>query len=246
LRFFVGLHQPSDAKHFDASFVSVNRLRNRKSSFVVGDWIMDSGAFTTISTHGGYPLPVSAYADEIRRIVGRQMHGNMLAAVAQDYMCEAWMLEKTGLTIADHQRLTIERYDELLAANTGVYIMPVLQGYSSKEYVTHIRAYGDRLAQGAWVGVGSVCKRNSDPCAIWKVLQSIKDERPDLRLHGFGLKTTSLESHIIRALLWSADSMAWSFAARRQRRNANDYREALSFAARIEAFPEPAQHAMFA
>lgn len=51
MRFFVGLHQPSDAQHFDAVFVSVNRLRNRKSDFRVRDWIMDSGAFTTIAKH---------------------------------------------------------------------------------------------------------------------------------------------------------------------------------------------------
>ncbi|MCC6489103.1 MAG: hypothetical protein IT364_16510 [Candidatus Hydrogenedentes bacterium] len=41
------------------------------------------------------------------------------------------MLARTGLTIADHQRLTIERYDELLTHDRGgVYIMPVPQGYA--------------------------------------------------------------------------------------------------------------------
>jgi hypothetical protein len=47
VRFFVGLHQPSDARHFDAAFVSVNRLRQAQGAVrTVGDWIMDSGAFT--------------------------------------------------------------------------------------------------------------------------------------------------------------------------------------------------------
>lgn len=233
MRFFTGLHQPSDARHFDACFISVNRLRNRKTSFKVGDWIMDSGAFTTIATHGGYPLPVQAYADEIQAIAGRQEHGNLLAVVAQDYMCEAWMLAKTGLTVADHQRLTIERYDALLACGVGVYIMPVLQGYTPESYVDHLRQYGARLADGAWVGVGSICKRNGNPAAIWRVLSAVKTERPDLRLHGFGLKQTALQSWVIRDLLDSADSMAWSFAARKLGRNANDYREALAFTDRI-------------
>jgi hypothetical protein len=58
MRFFTGLHQPSDAQHFDAAFISKNRLLKRKSAFAVGDWIMDSGAFTTILTHGGYPETV--------------------------------------------------------------------------------------------------------------------------------------------------------------------------------------------
>jgi hypothetical protein len=245
MRFFVGLHQPSDANHFDASFVSVNRLRNRKSSFKVGDWIMDSGAFTTIAKHGGYPLPVEAYAAEIKAICNRQKHGNMLAAVAQDFMCEAWMLEKTGLTVAGHQRLTIERYDALIACNPPVYIMPVLQGYTPDSYVSHVRQYGARLARGAWVGVGSICKRNSHPSAIWRVLIAIKTERPDLQLHGFGLKQTALQSWLIRDMLYTADSMAWSYAARRMKRNPNDYREAIAFTDRIERTEEQRQSEMF-
>jgi transcriptional regulator of met regulon len=223
-RLFVGLHQPSDAQHFDAAFVSVNRLRKRKSDFKVGDWIMDSGAFTEIATHGRYRESVDGYVE--------RKCGNMLAAVSQDYMCEAWILEKTGLTIADHQRLTIERYDAI-QSKTSVYIMPVLQGFDPGDYVAHVRAYGERLTYGMWVGVGSVCKRNGDPGAIYDVLSAIKRERPDLRLHGFGLKTTALADGGVFDLLHTADSMAWSFAARKQGRNANDYREAQNFERRI-------------
>lgn len=212
-------------------FISINRLRNRKSGFAVKDWIMDSGAFTTILTHGGYPESVETYAAQIKRWKG---NGNLLAAVAQDYMCEAHMLERTGLTIPEHQRLTIERYDALLACDTGVYILPVLQGYMPKEFVEHLRQYGARLAHGAWVGVGSVCKRNGTPGGVEQVLLAIKAVRPDLRIHGFGLKITSLGSAIIRSLLHTADSMAWSFAARKSGGNQNDWREAREFVRRIE------------
>jgi hypothetical protein len=232
MRFYVGLHQPSDAQHFRAAFVSVNRLRNRKSDFAVGDWIMDSGAFTEISKHGEYRHGVEEYAAQIRRW---KTCGNMIAAVSQDYMCEPWILGKTGLTVADHQRLTIERYDALLACDTGACIMPVLQGYRPSDYQDHIRAYGDRLAHGAYVGVGSVCKRNGNPAAILAVLDAIKALRPDLRLHGFGLKTTALMCAPIVALLHSADSMAWSFAARKSGGNPNDWREAARFNDRIAA-----------
>lgn len=235
MRFFVGLHQPSDARHFGAAFISVNRLATRKGPFLVGDWIMDSGAFTIVNKHAGYPNAVSEYAEHIKRWA---TNGNLLAAVAQDYMCEPFVLARTGLAIADHQRLTIERYDALLSCDAGgVYIMPVLQGYAPSDYVTHIRLYGDRLQRGAWVGVGSVCKRNGRAQAIEAVLCAIKAARPDLRLHGFGLKTTALRSGLVRACLETADSMAWSFAARKQRRNPNDWREALAFVDNIEATP---------
>lgn len=235
MRFFCGLHQPSDAKHFDACFVSVNRLRERKGPFVVGDWIMDSGAFTEISTHGTYRHSVAEYAAEIRRWAG---NGRLLAAVAQDWMCEPWILAKTGLTVAEHQRLTVKRYDALLAEDVGgVYILPVLQGYAPAEYVAHLRLYGDRLKPGAWVGVGSVCKRNSNPRAVEAVLLAIAEERPDLQLHGFGLKASALRSALVFDLLMSADSMAWSYHARKQGRNANDWREAKRWMCGIENVP---------
>jgi len=237
VRFFTGLHQPADAKHFDAAFISVNRLRDRKGPFAVGDWIMDSGAFTEISTHGHYRHSVAQYAEQIRRW---KNNGNLLAAVAQDYMCEAFIVEKTGLSIPEHQRLTVERYDELLAEDTGVYILPVLQGFAPEDYVDHIRLYGPRLAPGQWVGVGSVCKRNGDPRAVAAVLMAIKKARPDLRLHGFGLKTTALANPLIVSMLETADSMAWSFHARINGRNANDWREAKAWAENITK--RPIQH----
>lgn len=234
VKFFVGLHQPSDARHFDAVFVSVNRLRKRRT-MRVGDWILDSGAFTEVTSHGGYRTSVADYAAEIRRWSST---GRLLAAVAQDYMCETPALAATGLTIADHQRLTIERYDELLTCDTaGVYVMPVLQGYAPADYVAHLEAYGDRLPLGAWVGVGSICKRNGNPRAIEAVLLAVHDARPDLRLHGFGLKQTALYSGLVRQLLHSADSMAWSYSARKQGRNANSWREARAFVERIETQP---------
>lgn len=228
--FYVGLHHPSDAKHFAQCMVSVSRLRERKSDFAVNDWMLDSGAFMELKIHGAYRDSPSAYAAQIRRW---ESCGRLVAAVSQDYMCEPFMLERTGLTVADHQRMTIERYDALLAEQTGVYILPVLQGYAPEDYVAHIRQYGDRLAQGAWVGVGSVCKRNADVGAIEHVLIAIHDARPDLRLHGFGVKLTALQSSIVRGCLHSADSMAWSYNARRNGRDQNSWTEAAAFATKI-------------
>jgi hypothetical protein len=196
---------------------------------------MDSGAFTEISTHGHYRTSVAEYAAEIRRWA---WNGRLLAAVSQDWMCEPWIVQKTGLSVLEHQRLTIERYDALLAEDTeGIYIMPVLQGYAPADYVRHIEMYGDRLAQGAWVGVGSICKRNASPRAVEAVLLAIQAVRGDLQLHGFGLKATALRSALIFDLLATADSMAWSFQARMQGRNANDWREAKRWMRGIEDVP---------
>lgn len=235
MRFFVGLPEPSMAQHFGACFISANRTRRRVGPFQVGDWILDSGAFTEVAEHGGYRSTPAEHAAEIRRQAG---NGNLLAAVAQDWMCEPKVIKRTGLSVPVHQRLTIERYDELVACDTGgVYVLPVLQGYAPGDYADHIEAYGDRLARGAWVGVGSVCKRNGSVLSILRVLTFIQQERPDLKLHGFGLKATALAFEPIREMLHTADSMAWSFAARKQGRDANDWREAKEWEARFEEAP---------
>jgi hypothetical protein len=229
--FFPGLDDVYNAKHFPRCFVSVNRLRTRKSDFAVKDWILDSGAFTELFKHGHYRHSVEEYAAHVLRWA---RCGNMLAAVAQDYMCEPFILAKTGLTVEMHQRLTLQRYDDLLAlVGCSVYILPVLQGYEPREYIEHLRMYGDRLAVDQWVGVGSVCKRNARVEEIEQVLMAIHLERPDLRLHGFGVKTTALASSVVRDCLDTADSMAWSRAARYEWRNAHDWREAEAFADRI-------------
>lgn len=237
MRFYIGLHQPSDARHFPRVCISVNRVRGRRSPVVIGQEnngsaLLDSGAFTELAAHGCYRHTVNEYAAAVRRL-----HNliNLDACVAQDYMCEPFMVAKTGLSVAEHQRLTIERYDALLAEDLPCYVLPVLQGYSPGDYVRHIDAYGGRLEPHMWVGVGSVCKRNSQPASVARVLQAIKRARPDLRLHGFGVKLTALQHPAVRDLLYSADSMAWSYSARKQGRSANDWREAAAFEKRIHA-----------
>ena len=190
-----------------------------------GDWVLDSGAFTRISRLYGFKnhLSTKKYAQIIKQFTPT---GNCLGAVSQDWMCEDFVLEVTGLDISTHQHLTIHRYDRLLEelGNPPVAIIPVLQGYDPQDYVRHIRQYGDRLKLNQWVGVGSVCKRNAKPESIRLVLQAIKRERPDLRLHGFGLKLSCLKLGGIRELLYSADSAAadlWSGDTRKQRKYQN-------------------------
>lgn len=223
--FYIGTHMVNHARYFERAFISVNILRRRVSDFAVNNWILDSGAFTELSRLGKYEHSVEQYAQEISRW---SKCGNLEMAVTQDYMCEPFMLEKTGMTIHQHQELTISRYDKLVSL-TNTLIMPVLQGYHPEEYVAHLKLYGSRLTYGMRVGVGSVCKRNSNPQEIVAILESLKDIRPDLQLHGFGLKTTALANLYILSLLHSADSLAWSYRARRNGGNANGLHEALDF-----------------
>ncbi|HSR90201.1 MAG TPA: hypothetical protein VLK88_02765 [Gemmatimonadales bacterium] len=234
MKFFIGVHTVSDAHRFSRSMVSLNRLRTRKSDFRVNEWILDSGVFTDVLKYGRHRTSVEDYATVIKRWA---RCGTLAAAVTQDWMCEPVMLARTGLTVAEHQRRTIEGYDQLVPLAAPVPILPVLQGWRPADYVAHVRAYGPRLAPGAWVGIGSVCKRNNSPGAIEQQLLAIHAIRPDLRLHGFGVKTTALRSGLIRSLLWSSDSMAWSFAARYEGRNQNHWSEAANYVRTVVTAP---------
>ena len=191
---------------------------------------MDSGAFSELLKYGEYKYSVEEYARDIERW---KDCGILEIAVCQDYMCEPFMLEKTGLTIQEHQALTIERYDKLLTL-VSVPIMPVLQGYLSQDYLQHIDMYGDRLKPNMRVGVGTLCKRNINVAEIISVLDPIKAKCPYLKLHGLGLKTTATSNAYIASLIDSSDSMAWSFHARINGRDANSLDEAVLFKDKVE------------
>ena len=228
--FYIGLHVLPLAKHFDRCFISVNILKKRRSNFIVNNWILDSGAFSELSKHGEYKYSVEEYAKDIERW---RHCGNLEIAVGQDYMCEPFMLEKTGLSVKEHQRLTIERYDKLINL-TNFPIMPVLQGYEPQEYIEHIDMYGGRLEPNMRVGVGTLCKRNINVADIISVLDPIKAKCPHLKLHGLGLKTTATSNAYIASLIDSSDSMAWSFHARINGRDANSLDEAVLFKDKVE------------
>jgi hypothetical protein len=136
MRFFVGVHHPNDGWPLSLRghqvCISANTLRHRSGGIAfVGQydgWMLDSCAFTQVTLKGGFEQTPDDYARLIRQF-GDWPDSGLEVAVSQDWMCESFVLERTGLTVADHQRLTIERFDAILAAGTGrVPLMPVLQG----------------------------------------------------------------------------------------------------------------------
>ena len=233
--FFTGISNISHAEKVDYSFISINRLigkRRRKSDFKCKTWILDSGAFSQVSTLGDHSLTAGEYAKEINRW---SRCGILDRAVTQDYMCEDFILKELGRTVEEHQAMTIEDYINLVqeTKNMDVPIMPVLQGYDPEEYSKHVQDYGSLLKENAWVGVGSICKRNSNPESVQSVLEAILKIRPDLRLHGFGIKKTCLQDSAIRDRLFSADSMAWSYKSKEKE---NPY-QAIKYRERILKMP---------
>ena len=104
LQFFIGLDHPATAWPFLRSMISINTIRDRKGPFRANDWMMDSGGFTELFTHGRWRTSPQQYADEINRW---KDNGNLVAAVTQDLMCEPFILHKTGLTIEERSPMRL-------------------------------------------------------------------------------------------------------------------------------------------
>jgi hypothetical protein len=213
VRFFLGTHRPHHLGLTDVPlFVShrtLGRLK-RKLPVALGPWALDSGGFSELSLHGHWKTTPAEYVEAVERY--RERVGRLVWAAPQDYMCEPFMVEKTGLSVREHQERTVENLLELRALAPHLPIVPVLQGWTLDEYHACVDLYasaGVNLAREPVVGLGSVCRRqHTDEAA--RIVRSLAGR--DLRLHGFGFKTLGLlkvQSHLV-----SSDSLSWSFTAR--------------------------------
>lgn len=217
--FYLGAPEPSWLAQAGVPlFVSHGRLaRVKRLPVALAPWGLDSRGFTEISTHGQWTIPAADYAraaDLYRREIGQ-----LDIASIQDWMCEPFITAKTGLSVAEHQRRTVASWLELRDLAPEVPWMPVLQGWCPGDYDDHAAMY-DRACP-SWrlgrVGLGSVCRRQGT-IRISLLVASLA--REGLRIHGFGVKLQSLDLGTA-ADLESADSMAWSTAARHGRLRAD-------------------------
>lgn len=228
LTFYLGAHMPHwlAVPGIPPLFVSHRRLASRKTlPLATGSWALDSGGFTELSMFGEWRTTPAEYVAAVRRYDAEV--GHLDWAAPQDWMCEPFILAKTGRTVAEHQALTIENFRHLTdlwwAGNSGwgpdawrdwpdlCPFMPVLQGWTLDDYRRHADAYyvaGVELEHYPVVGLGSVCRRQNTA----GVERLITELTPWLALHGFGFKTLGLAR--VGHRLESADSMAWSLDGR--------------------------------
>jgi hypothetical protein len=215
VKFFLGSHMPSWLSIERVPlFVSDRRLRGRKRVLrkATCDWALDSGGFTEVSQHGKYTTTAAEYAARARRYSDEV--GRLCWAAPQDWMCEPFVIAKTGLTVAEHQRRTIRSLVDLRGIEPGIRWAPVLQGWKPEDYFDHVAQYADAgvdLKAEAIVGVGSVCRRQGTAEGE-RIFRTLFD-RFGLNLHGFGLKIDAIRRYA--DVLESADSLAWSFRARK-------------------------------
>ena len=215
MKFFLGTHEPSWLRTAGVPlFVSARRLRRlKKAPRAACEWALDSGGFTELSMHGRWMLPAREYAAEVDRWSDEV--GRMAWAAPQDWMCEPKIRTKTGLSVAEHQARTVGSVVELRGLVRSAHVIPVVQGWELRDYVRCVRLYEDAgidLLAEPVVGVGTVCRRQS-VAEGQEIISTLADL--GLQLHGFGLKTLGLQA--VGGCLASADSLAWSYTAWRQK-----------------------------
>ena len=210
MTFYLGTHLPNWLGFVPYPLcVSRARLWQRKTfPRAVAPWVLDSGAFSQLLSFGTWTVPPAQWAGEARRFSDEI--GGMVWCSIQDWMCEETMLARTGLTVAAHQEKTVASYLTLRDLAPDLPWLPVLQGWERDDYLRHRERYlaaGVDLSRGP-VGVGSICRRQGTGAA-----ETILRALAGLQLHAFGLKKGGLVQ--AGEVLASADSLAWSFDARR-------------------------------
>jgi len=205
-----------------------NGLLNRKSRIPSDrEWILDSGGFGELRKYGMYHYSSDDYLSCVLRLRPNYFF-------SMDWMCESNILEKTGLTVFDHQENTtkniieiknkIEKYElehsrtcaeqQVLTKSSlfhDIQFCGVIQGYSLESYLDHVDTLSHNNCLTSLMGVGSVCRRNSEK-EIFNIIKSIHEKIPEIKLHGFGIKLSVLKKFPeIKNYLHSVDSCAWGW-----------------------------------
>ncbi len=209
--FYLGTHEVSFLEKTDVPlFLSNIRLMDRKTfPRARGIWALDSGGYSQLSTKGCWTFTAEAYVANVKRYSSEI--GGLQWAATMDWMCEAEVLKKTGLSIPEHQARTVASYLELKALAPEIPWAPVLQGWTRGDYEDCVELYlkaGVDLFKQPIVPVGTMCRRQASiPASL--TLSSLADD--GLRIHALGYKIEGLR--FVKNDVVSADSLAWSFNA---------------------------------
>lgn len=194
------------------AFARNGRMRfHRTDPFGDADVALDSAGFVAMMRYGGYPWST---ADYVRLASARPWAW----WAARDYCCEP-QIAADAAEVARRIALTVASLGECRdeGARAGIAPpMPVLQGWNPADYLRCAEAMG---SLPMLVGVGSVCRRSlAGRDGLLAVLGALDAGLPKhVRLHLFGVKGSAIAALAGHPRIASVDSMAWDFAARREK-----------------------------
>lgn len=215
MRFYLGTHRTPWLRKLSVPLMLNRRVLLKQKSWpeATAPWALDSGAFTELTKHGRWTVQPSDYVREVRELA--DAIGQLALVLPLDWLCTEGALKATGLTVGDHQRLSVESYLELRDLAPELPWVPVLQGDTTASYWHCAQLYREYGVDLHWVGtvaVGSIAARQRQG-EIARLLRELHEY--GLRLHGLGVGLGGLE--VLSPYLVSADSAAWSKSAWRER-----------------------------
>jgi hypothetical protein len=232
--FYLGVHQANWLWNDEAQgplLIAVHRMR-RQSRFpqATVPFALDSGGYNHLLREGKWTTTPAQYVEQVCRI--RDETGQLQWAAIQDWVCSPDVLSRTGKTVLEHQKLTIESWHDLRHRSRGlVQWLPILQGVTSDDYLRHTEMYaesGTPLEKEATVGIGAIARRQTDVSVV-RLVQHLHSR--GLHLHAFGIKLQCVRKML--PFLRSSDSMAWSWHARLNGGDSNGQRDAEAYRRRI-------------
>jgi len=218
LSFYFGAAAGSERKALqmmdEPNVMISHATQNNKPWFGIDELFVDCGGYSLLKSDAEHP-PLNDYIRYLQRWQPDRY-------ALRDYPCEPDLLTELNETVTSHQQKTLDDHIEMLERTDSLdgIAYPVIQGWSTDQYLDCIDLFRDHGIPLTSVGVGSVCRRNAAD-EIQTILRRIKHELPDADLHGFGVKVSMFKMPGVSELLDSADSLAYSFATRRKHDSGN-------------------------
>lgn len=198
--------------------VSANAFWNGSKFGLPNGWVygpddvaLDSAGFVAMARYWGYRWRLDDYVDFAGRI-------NPTWWAAPDYCCEP-EISRDPIEIQSRIARTAFKLDwaRQVANDRGVAPpMPVLQGWFPDDYLRCADLIADLPDL---IGIGSVCRRSlGGNSGILRVISRITAALPNrIKFHLFGVKGKAISALSGHPRIHSVDSMAWDFAARRNK-----------------------------
>src|SRR5437016_3067603 len=103
MEFYLGTHVYKWLAKYKLYFFVSDRVLSKLGKLPIAAhlWALDSGAFSELQMFGRWTVKPRVYVERVRRYSSEI--GKLSWAAPQDWMCEPFILQRTGLTVARHQ-----------------------------------------------------------------------------------------------------------------------------------------------
>ncbi len=175
---------------------------------------LDSGGFSFFSKKGDYPFTPTQYIQYANDMIDQGIPLHLVAIL--DYPCEP-TVHRSDTLATNQQKIqaTVSNAVMLMDSDPHLPWIPVLQGYSLREYEYCYDLYNEAGIRADYWAVGSVCTRKKTG-GMRNIVVNMK-RLLRAKIHTFGLSIRFLRDPQIWHSIHSSDSRAWGFMSFRDK-----------------------------